>query len=94
MACSVITSPEGGGGNTLTHTQLGLLTLVEEQRYLVEGLHEVHVVVAVLLHLDEQRQLWCALLTERQEQLCVHLHTQQVSAITLKYNRYIRKGDI
>ena len=39
----------------------------------MKDFHEVHVVVAVLLHLDKQCQLWCSLLTKRYKQLAVYL---------------------
>lgn len=39
----------------------------------MEGFHEAHVVVTVLLHLEQQRELWAALPTERQEQRTIRL---------------------
>ena len=40
----------------------------------MKGLHEIHVVIAELLHLDKEGQLWSALLTERQEHGTKALH--------------------
>ena len=42
-------------------------TLIEVEGYLVEDLHEVHVVIAVLLDLDKQRELGSSTLTKWKE---------------------------
>ena len=39
----------------------------------MEGLHEVHVDVAIILHLEEESKLWSSLLTERHEKRAVSL---------------------
>ena len=48
-------------------------TFIEQQHYLVEDFHEVHVVIAEFLHLNEQVELGGACLGEVQEEGTVHL---------------------
>ena len=50
-----------------------LLTFVEEHHYLGEGLHEVDVVIAVLLDLQQQHQLRLTLSAEHCQQRSVVL---------------------
>lgn len=50
-----------------------MLTLVEEYHYLREGLHEVDVVIAVLLDLQQQHQLRLTLSAEHCQQRSIVL---------------------
>lgn len=42
----------------------------------MEDFHEVHIVIAVLLYLDQQVQLWSTALTEGEKQCTVDLGGQ------------------
>lgn len=60
--------------HTTNSLALGLsLTLVKQQYNLVKDLHEIHVVIAVLLHPDQQGQLGGSSFTERQKERAILL---------------------